>query len=108
MINNYELFLISCVILMTIYVIISTGKHNQLYELFTNKKWFINFVIMVIFCVYILKSYQTDNKKKEKNVKTAVKKAIVAFIIAIYAELRLSIAPFWTIFIISYFLENWA
>jgi hypothetical protein len=86
---------------------------NKLYKLFTDKRWVINFLILVAFSIYIY--YETSNKKNKTNkeiedmIKTraSLKKAIFGFTIAIFAELGLTIAPFWLIFTASYYLNDW-
>ena len=44
---------------------------------------------------------------KNKDLVTSVKRGIMALIIAIMGEIGLTIAPFWTIFAVSYFMESW-
>ena len=96
------------------------------YKLFTNKLWLINFGILIAFSIYMyietnniknkiknniknnIKN-KNDNKIKEWNnmVRTSLKKAIFGFLIAIFAELKLTIAPFWLIFSAAYYLDDW-
>ena len=86
---------------------------NKLYELFTNKIWIINFLILLAFSIYIY--YETNNTKnktqKEKEdmitTRASLKKALFGFAIAIFSELGLTIAPFWLIFTASYYLDDW-
>ena len=79
------------------------------FELIRNPVWMINFIVILCFIAYIhfieLPSIK-DNEKKEK-VAVSMKRAIIALIIAILAELKLSIAPFWVVFVFSYFMHDW-
>ena len=45
---------------------------------------------------------------KDNNlIRESLKKALLGFMIAIFAELGLTIAPFWIIFTTSYYLSGW-
>ena len=88
------------------------------YKLFTNKLWLINFGILIAFSIYMyIETNNIKNKIKNKNdnkikewnnmVRTSLKKAIFGFLIAIFAELKLTIAPFWLIFSAAYYLDDW-
>jgi len=81
----------------------------KLYELSRNPVWIINFVVIMCFIAYIhfieLPNIK-DNEKKER-LAESMKRAIIALIIAILAELNLSIAPFWVVFVFSYFMHDW-
>ena len=81
------------------HTVYSKHKFLQFKELVFDKFWYYNFVIIIIFILYII-----IYKKQDMLLYTALVKAIVAFIIAIYAEIGLTIAPFWTIFVVAYFL----
>ena len=59
----------------------------------------VNLCIIIIFFIYIVLY-----KREDTVLYTALVKAVVAFIVAIYAELGLTLAPFWTIFVVAYFL----
>ena len=52
-----------------------------------------------------LKEY--DEPETTRRIIESLKKGIIAFIIALLAELGLTITPFWLIFMISYYLEGW-
>ena len=81
----------------------------KLYELIKNPVWMINFIVILCFIAYIhfieLPNIK-DDEKKEK-IAESIKRAVVALIIAILAELNLSIAPFWVVFVFSYFMHGW-
>ena len=44
---------------------------------------------------------------KHTHERESTKKALTAFIIAIFASIDLTIAPFWIIWVLSYSFENW-
>jgi hypothetical protein len=81
----------------------------KLYELIKNPVWMINFIVILCFIAYIhfieLPNIK-DDEKKEK-IAESIKRAVIALIIAILAELNLSIAPFWVVFVFSYFMHGW-
>lgn len=81
----------------------------KLYELIRNPVWMINFIVILCFIAYIhfieLPNIK-DDEKKEK-LAESMKRAVIALIIAILAELNLSIAPFWVVFVFSYFMHDW-
>ena len=81
----------------------------KLYELIKNPVWMINFIVILCFIAYIhfieLPNIK-DDEKKEK-IAESMKRAVIALIIAILAELNLSIAPFWVVFVFSYFMHGW-
>ena len=81
----------------------------KLYELIKNPVWMINFIVIMCFIAYIhfieLPNIK-DNEKKER-LAESMKRAIIALIIAVLAELNLSIAPFWVVFVFSYFMLDW-
>ena len=68
----------------------------KLYELIRNPVWMINFIVILCFIAYIhfieLPNIK-DDEKKEK-LAESMKRAVIALIIAVLAELNLSIAPF--------------
>ena len=79
------------------------------FELIKNPVWMINFIVILCFIAYIhfieLPNIK-DDEKKEK-IAESIKRAVIALIIAILAELNLSIAPFWVVFVFSYFMHGW-
>ena len=79
----------------------------KLYELIRNPIWMINFIVILCFIAYIhfieLPNIK-DDEKKEK-LAESMKRAVIALIIAVLAELNLSIAPFWVVFVFEFFLR---
>tara|TARA_Y100001968_G_C18799282_1_gene454834 strand:- start:9 stop:326 length:318 start_codon:yes stop_codon:yes gene_type:complete len=103
----YSFALIS-IFLLTIRAIVKSKKATEsIKELFTNKRWVINFSMIIAFIIYIFYVTYNNNSSESERLKTAIKKAIVALLIAIFAELGLTIAPFWLVFVLAYYLEGW-
>ena len=67
----------------------------------------INLLLIIGFIVYIIYSTKDDDSDDAKKTQEALKKAIIAFIIALFAELGLTIAPFWWVFVLAYYMEGW-
>ena len=65
--------------------------------------------------IYLIYNYSSKNKdSKDKKIlenveklKNASKKAILALLIAFFARIDLVIAPFWLIWMMAYYLEDW-
>tara|TARA_Y100001970_G_C14201055_1_gene841102 strand:- start:159 stop:476 length:318 start_codon:yes stop_codon:yes gene_type:complete len=103
----YSFALIS-IFLLTIRAIVKSKKATEsIKELFTNKRWVINFSMIIAFIIYIFYVTYNNNSSESERLKTAIKKAIVALLIAVFAELGLTIAPFWLVFVLAYYLEGW-
>lgn len=94
-------------IILTTYTIIKKGQHIQLIKLLTNKKWLINFIFIILWSAYILLLVDPKNSEEVISLKKAVKKAIIAFIIALFAFFDLTIIPFWLVFTFAYYSEDW-
>ena len=103
----YPFALIS-IFLLTLRAIYKSKKAtNSIKELISNKRWLVNFSMIIAFTIYIIYSTHYDESEESQKVKSALNKAILAFIIAIFAEMGLTIAPFWLVFVLSYYLEGW-
>ena len=64
--------------------------------------WLANVLVLGIFSVAVL-----TLENMNPHLATAVKRGITALIIALLGEVGLTIAPYWTIFAVSYFMESW-
>ena len=81
-------------------------KLHKIRRLFKNKAWLAGFLSIIIWSVYI---FITDRGSEEKNAinrRYATQHAITAFLIAMFAYVDLTIAPFWTIWIVIYYLGD--
>ena len=99
-------FLISAAIFSIITILrIVTDKETfkMLKELVSSKFFLISMIMVIGFSVYSL-SLKSENDEKIENLQLAVKHAILALLIAILAKIDLVIAPFWLIFMASYYL----
>jgi len=85
----------------------SKKARSKLEELVTNKRWLINFIIIMVFVGYIVYVTKNDNSDDAEKTKEALKKALLAFMIALFAEFGLTIAPFWLVFTLAYYMEGW-
>ena len=78
-------------------------KRRKFVNLFTSKVFLASLSSALGFAYYILK-LDTDDEETDR-LKKSIKTAIVGFIIAMMAFLDLKIAPFWILFVTSYFLN---
>ena len=85
----------------------SKKARNKLFELIDNKRWLINFGVIILFIGYIVYTIRNDNSDDSRRLKEALKKALLAFIIALFAEVGLTIAPFWLVFTLAYYMDGW-
>ena len=68
----------------------------------------MNLVIVILFSTIILLQPDMDDDQtntENQRLKMAVKHGIIAAMIAIFAALDLKLAPFWLIFMTSYYLD---
>ena len=93
--------------LVTLFTLFATGRYVKIIDLFANRKWFMHFLVLAGFSIYILKFYHGTDPVKDERLRESVKKGVFAFIIALFSEVGLSIAPFWAVFVASYFLDGW-
>jgi len=80
---------------------------KKVYELFTNKRWVINVIIVGIFCFYIVNETKNNSSEEALNIREALKKATFGFLIAVLSELGLTIAPFWIFFVVGTHFPGW-
>ena len=100
---------IAIFILLTIRAIVSLNKTSELYKFFTNTKTVGQLCIIIVWCYLIYRFVKTHPKDKNHSakLKEATKKAMVALLIAFFARIDLVIAPFWLVWLIAYYLEDW-
>ena len=95
------LFLVFIYTIFTIYY--DKGKLMKLKSLLGNNLLMLNLFLILSF--FAVSEYLYLNNKhycKYKHLKNTVIKSLVGVIIAFYAYLDMLLAPFWTIFLISY------
>tara|TARA_B100000927_G_scaffold290311_2_gene288828 strand:+ start:4217 stop:4585 length:369 start_codon:yes stop_codon:yes gene_type:complete len=99
-----------------LHVLKNSNRKSLLKELTDNKMWVINFIIILLFTgviYYLNKKIENrkDNNEEDKILikkhLEAIKKAILALVIALLVHFRLTIAPFWFVFFLAYYFEGW-
>ena len=105
-------FLYACVIFLIITIKIISSNKNMIkiiFDFVKKPKAIIGFSIIIIWCLLVYKYSKLKDEPKEniKRVITATKKAILALVIAFFARIDLVVAPFWLVWIITYYLEGW-
>jgi len=100
-INNSLSFIIG-IIFVTSYI----NRQKEIIELFKNPYWLINTVIIAIFSFYII-NIKKGNDEETIKMQEAIRKGILAFMIAIFAHLELTIAPFWIVYALAYYAEGY-
>ncbi len=101
-------------LLLTLRAIIQLGKLKEIVEFFKKPKT-IGQLSLIVGWIYLIYNYSSKNKdSKDKKIsenveklKNASKKAILALLIAFFARIDLVIAPFWLIWMMAYYLEDW-
>ncbi len=81
-------------------------KLGKLKNLFKKKTWVFGFISILIWSSYVIINDRGVRDKKAIRRYTATQHAIVAFLIAMFAYVDLTISPFWTIWIVTYFLGD--
>lgn len=94
---------LSVILLISIYEITNNPeKFSNFKKLLTNKRWLGHLTLLVLFSISMFYYHPKDSHES-----ISTKRALTAFIIAIFASIDLTIAPFWIIWIFSYSFENW-
>jgi len=101
-------------LLLTLRAVIQLGKLKDIIEFFKKPKT-IGQLSLIVAWIYLIYNYSSKNKdSKDKKIsenveklKNASKKAILALLIAFFARIDLVIAPFWLIWMMAYYLEDW-
>ena len=96
------LFVLGCILYAAS---LHANTQTKLMKLFTHKKWLAGIVAIVLCHVFIY--FQDDESKERKeHLINSLQKAQVAFLIALFAYVDLTMAPFWTVFTISYLFHT--
>ena len=98
-------------IILTMRAIFKLNKTKEVINFFNNKKTIGQLFFILFWCFLIYRFIKTHPAKKDsqkvENIKSSTKKAVVALFIAFFARIDLVIAPFWLVWLISYYLEDW-
>tara|TARA_A100001015_G_scaffold308701_1_gene406775 strand:- start:109 stop:507 length:399 start_codon:yes stop_codon:yes gene_type:complete len=103
---SHKWFLVSSIIFSSItfmVIIFDKTKRNKIYSLFFNKLFLFNFLVMISFSTYVFNIQETDTEIHK--LKKSIKIGIIGFLIGMIHYVELKIAPFWLLFITSYYLD---
>jgi|UniRef100_A0A6C0IPR1 magnesium-transporting ATPase (P-type) len=86
------------------------SSREALKSLVSNKFWVINMLIIVCFILYVhyIELPETEDKEKRKKIIDSIKKGFLALVVAVLAEIHLTIAPFWVVYAFSYYMHGYA
>ena len=82
----------------------SEERKKLLIKLLTNKVFMFTLVIIIAFSTWQLNALEDDEETERR--KRATREAILGLIIAVLAYLDLKAAPFFIIWIVSYYLDK--
>ena len=92
-------------LLLGIFFMMKKESRRKLLLNFKDIHFMIYFVAIALFSYFVLSSPAKSDKSRR--LKEAVRKAIVAFMIAYLARLDMVFAPFLIVFSVDYFLSGW-
>ena len=67
--------------------------------------WLSNLALVALFSFYVF--YLAPPSKKTLAMRDATRKGVLALIIVVISEAGLVVAPFWLMYIVTYFLGGW-
>ena len=93
-------------VFITIFIIWQNNKLNLESLKLKNKKFVSWLFLCIIFTLYVLiKDKVFDDPDKNEKIKSSVRKSFIALIIAFFARIDMVIAPFFMVFVFSYFSD---
>jgi len=93
-------------VFITIFIIWQNNKLNLESLKLKNKKFVSWLILCIFFTMYVLiKDKVFDDPDKNEKIKSSVRKSFIALIIAFFARIDMVIAPFFTVFVFSYFSD---
>lgn len=93
-------------VFITIFIIWQNNKLNLESLKLKNKKFVSWLILCIFFTMYVLiKDKIFDDPDKNEKIKSSVRKSFIALIIAFFARIDMVIAPFFTVFVFSYFSD---
>ena len=102
---NVVLPLVGFVAMTAIIIFRDEEKRTLLMSLIRNKQFMITLLGIITFSTWQLNAKDDDNPETDRR-KRATREAILGLIIAILAYLDLKAAPFFIIWIVSYYLDK--
>ena len=97
--------LIGFVIVTAFMIIKDKERFGKFFTLLKNKQFMITLLGIIAFSTWQLNAKDEDNPETDRR-KRATREAILGLIIAILAYLDLKAAPFFIIWIVSYYLDK--
>lgn len=94
---------------LTIKAVLNLNKFKEVKSFFSNPNAIIQLII-IAFWILLVRNYinrQKDGDEKSEKLKIATKRALISLLIAFFAKIDLAIAPFWLIWVVGYYLEDW-
>ena len=102
---NVVLPLVGFVAMTAVIIFRDEEKRTLLMSLLRNKQFMITLLGIIAFSTWQLNAKDDDNPETDRR-KRATREAILGLIIAILAYLDLKAAPFFIIWIVSYYLDK--
>lgn len=96
------------IVCVSVFVLYQNNELNKVINGLLDKNFIIWLILTLAYSTYILYN-KAKNEDEEKSQK-ATRHAIMALIIAYFSRLDLVIAPFWVVWVFSYYtddLEGW-
>ena len=100
----YALIVFFCILVPIL--IFQREKLYKIKSLFKKKAWLAGFLSIILWSIFIITNDRGSSDKTAIRRYAATQHAIIAFLIAMFAYVDLTIAPFWTIWIVTYFLGD--
>ena len=102
--TNFIYPFLGFVIVTAIIVFTNEEKKSLVIKLIKSKTFMFSLICVIIYSVWTLNDKSDDEETDRR--KRATREAILGFIIAILAYLDLKVAPFWIIWLVSYYLDK--
>ena len=99
---DFSLFVWICITFFFIFT--DSRRTKKIKEMIHDRRFVINLIPIILFSILILKFYPKNYKDYEK-ITHATKQAIIALIIAVCAAVDLRLAPFYFVWITSYYFD---
>jgi hypothetical protein len=101
---------VSFILSITIFTVLTIlnilyKRLHMIKELLRDKFFILNICTIILFCIYVINFSNENNKRREIEI-DAIKKAILAIIIATFAYLDMIVGSFWLVYIIAYYLKG--
>jgi len=107
-ISGFIIFILS---IYTIYTIYYTEGYKKLLKLFMIKSWVMSLIITILWSIYII-VFNAKGLVPENDVSTlykykkATRRAIIAFLIALFAYLDLTFSAYWLVWIVAFYIDQ--